>query len=227
MSPWRGPGASATLQPLHLAPCAAGSIPGRCHTCIRIVAPHCSGTCACLLSRLAARVSLLRRGHALLAYLDAEAGRLLRPALRAMPDGAVTNNPRDATADPAGHFSRLFSRGVSVLTAALQPEFVSAAEASAPPAAKGTDADAAAASAAKFWEQLRGVCWCPVRHAPHCVHLTLSLPRHVCTGMLSRAHAQSAEVSESWLDTGECCLRNSKKLCMCHTHAIADNAGAD
>jgi hypothetical protein len=117
------------------------------------------------------------RGHALLVYLDVEAGRLLRPTFSPVPDRVAPNTPREASLDPVGHLGRLFSRGVSVLSAALQPEFAPNAAAAVVGAADA-EKEAAAAAAAKFWEELRGICWCPVRLAG-CTIRRCCLPAHL------------------------------------------------
>ena len=79
-----------------------------------------------------------------------------------MLNDLAADTPREASLDPVGHLGRLFSRGVSVLSAALQPEYAPGA---VPATADAADAEkkAAATAAAKFWEDLRGICWCPVR----------------------------------------------------------------
>ena len=93
------------------------------------------------------------RGVALLAYLEVEATRLLRQPQPPQPTDATT--PR---VDSVQQFGRLFSRGVSALSQALQ----------LPEGAGGggckKDGVLAADSAAEFWSELSRICWCPVRY---------------------------------------------------------------
>ena len=106
-----------------------------------------------------------------MAYLDVEAGRLLRPALKAMSNGVTPDVPREAGLDPVGNLGRFFTRGVSALTAALQPEFAPAGAAADFAAKNDTAAEAAAAAAAaKFWQELQGICWCPVSGSVFSLH---------------------------------------------------------
>lgn len=93
-----------------------------------------------------------------MAYLEVEAGRLLRPA-------APTTDASSGGVDPVQHLGRLFTRGVSALSHALQlPDEPSSwnggggggGEKEAP-ASAGSDA------VQRFWRELRSISWCPVR----------------------------------------------------------------
>lgn len=102
---------------------------------------------------------LLCSGLALLAYLEVEAGRLLRP------DPPAAEAPA-AGVDPVRHLGRLFTRGVSALTQALQlPDESSCwnSSGSGIGSKESSSEDAGNEAVERFWKELRAISWCPVR----------------------------------------------------------------